>query len=182
MAGAFGLNTSSPSIRGAYNIIGKINAVNIKTDNSGKQKRFFLNKPLYFWVRLILGTIFVLASIDKIIHPAAFAKAVYNYQILPDIFINLTAIILPWVELILGIFLILGLWFPGAVLLANLLLVTFFAALLFNLARGLDVQCSCFTTSKEATSSLYMYLYVIRDGMFLSLGIYLLYHIFSKKT
>lgn len=55
--------------------------------------------------RLILGAIFVYASIDKILHPDAFAKAVYNYQILPHAFINPTAMVLPWLELILGIFL-----------------------------------------------------------------------------
>ena len=153
----------------------------IKTNNNGQQKRLYLNKPLYFWVRLILGIIFVLASIDKIIHPAAFAEAVNNYQILPDALINLTAIILPWLELILGIFLILGLWLPGAVLLANLLLVTFFAALVFNLARGLDIKCGCFITSQETTSNLCMCLYVIRDGIFLLLGLYLLSHIFLEK-
>jgi len=153
----------------------------IKTNNNGQHKRFLLNKPLYFWVRLILGIIFVLASIDKIIHPAAFAKAVNNYQILPDALINLTAIILPWLELILGIFLILGIWLPGAVLLANLLLVSFFGALVFNLARGLDVQCGCFITSQEAISNLCMCWYVIRDGVFLLLGLYLLFHIFLEK-
>ena len=164
-----------------YNIIGKINMTVIKTNNNGQQKRFFLNKPIYFWVRLILGIIFALASIDKIIHPAAFAKAVYNYQILPDTLINLTAIILPWLELILGIFLILGLWLPGAVLLSNILLVTFFGALVFNLVRGLDIQCGCFIISQETTSNLSMCWYVIRDGIFLLLGLYLLSHIFSGK-
>ncbi len=64
--------------------------------------------------RLLLGGIFVFASIDKILHPAAFADAVYNYQILPDSLINLTAVFLPWLELILGGCLIAGVWLPGA--------------------------------------------------------------------
>ena len=72
-----------------------------------KRGRFFA-----LMARLILGVIFIYASIDKIFHPAAFAEAVYNYQILPDALINLTAIVLPWLELILGAFLILGLWLP----------------------------------------------------------------------
>ena len=46
--------------------------------------------------RVILGAVFIYASIDKIRNPEAFAKAVYNYQILPDSLINLTAIALPW--------------------------------------------------------------------------------------
>jgi uncharacterized membrane protein YphA (DoxX/SURF4 family) len=131
--------------------------------------------------RLILGGVFIYASVDKIIHPAAFSEAVYNYQILPDVLINLTAIVLPWLELILGAFLILGLWLPGAALLSNLLLVTFFGALVFNLARGLDIDCGCFSTSQEGTSSLCMCFYVIRDGIFLLLGLYLFSRIFLGK-
>lgn len=133
-------------------------------------------------IRLILGGVFVYASVDKIIHPAAFAEAVYNYQILPDALINLTAIVLPWLELILGAFLILGLWLPGAALLCNLLLITFFGALVFNLARGLDIHCGCFSTSQEGTSNLCMCLYLIRDGIFLLLGFYLLWRIFLRKS
>ena len=130
--------------------------------------------------RMILGAVFIYASIGKIIHPADFAKAVYNYQILPDTLINLTAVTLPWLELILGIFLILGFWLPGAVLLSNLLLVTFFGALVFNLSRGLDIHCGCFSTSQQSPS-LCMCLYVIRDVIFFLLGLYLLSHIILQK-
>ena len=138
-------------------------------------------KSIFLTCRLILGGVFIYASVDKILHPAAFAEAVYNYKILPDALINLTAIILPWLELILGVFLILGLWLPGAALLSNLLLLTFFGALVFNLARGLDIHCGCFSTSQEATLNLCMCLYIIRDGIFLLLGFYLLLHIFFEK-
>lgn len=65
---------------------------------------------LSIFARLILGGVFVFASFDKILHPASFAEAVYRYQILPDGLINLTAIVLPWLELIVGGFLILGFW------------------------------------------------------------------------
>ena len=132
-------------------------------------------------VRLILGSVFIYASADKIIHPGAFAEAVNNYQIFPETLINLTAVILPWLELILGIFLILGLWLPGAVLLSNFLIATFFGSLVFNLARGLDIQCGCFNTSQEDTYSLCMCLYLIRDGIFLLLGLYLLFLTYLRK-
>ena len=131
------------------------------------------NKPAAFWARLLLGVIFIAASIDKIWHPGAFAEAVHNYQVLPDAVINLVAIVLPWVELVLGALLILGSWLPGAVLLANLLLVAFFAALLFNVARGLDVHCGCFTTSTEGVPATTWYL--IRDAGFLLVGGFLFY-------
>jgi uncharacterized membrane protein YphA (DoxX/SURF4 family) len=125
-------------------------------------------KSLSFWARLTLGTVFVLASLDKIAYPAAFARIIHNYQILPDPLINLTAIILPWLELIIGLCLICGLWLSGAVAIANLLLAAFFGALLFNIARGLDVECGCFTT--QLTGKPTMVWYLVRDGGFLLLG------------
>jgi hypothetical protein len=35
------------------------------------------------WARLVLGGIFIWAGADKILHLAAFAQAIYDYQILP---------------------------------------------------------------------------------------------------
>lgn len=134
-------------------------------------RRFVTRKPAVYWVRLSLGAVFAVASVDKILHPAAFAQAVYNYQVLPDAFINLTAIILPWLELLLGLLLIGGRWLPGAAILTNLLLLVFFGALVFNVSRGLDVHCGCFSTSSEGSPATAWYL--IRDAIFLALGCYL---------
>jgi uncharacterized membrane protein YphA (DoxX/SURF4 family) len=131
--------------------------------------------------RLILGAVFMYASIDKILHPAAFAEAVYNYQILPDYLINLTAIILPWLELVLGIVLVIGLFRGGSVLIVTGLLVVFLGAMIFNLARGLDIYCGCFSVSTEGANNAPMVWYVIRDGLFLLPAFYLLYHAFRGK-
>ena len=76
-------------------------------------------------VRWVLGGIFAFASIDKILHPQSFAELIYNYQILPGAWINLTALMLPWLELLLGLLLIFGKWLRPAVILTNLLLVAF---------------------------------------------------------
>ena len=73
----------------------------------------------------------------------------------------------------LGVLLILGVWLSGAVLLAKLLLISVLGALLFNIARGLDVHCGCFTTSTEGDPATTWYL--IRDSSFLILGGYLFY-------
>ena len=129
--------------------------------------------------RFILGGVFVYASFDKILHPAAFAEAVYNYQILPDKLINLTAIVLPCLELVLGIFLIINLWMPGTVVMSNLLLMMFIGALLFNMARGLNINCGCFSTT--AVESSMNVLTVLRDTSFLAISGYLLYAIFFYR-
>jgi len=137
--------------------------------------------PLGLIARLILGVIFIYASMDKIAHPAAFAKDIYNYQILPEILINLTALALPWLELILGIFLLVGLFREGSAWIATLLLVVFFGAMVFNLARGLDIHCGCFHTSAQGTDSAPMAWYVFRDGLFLIPAFYLFYRTFRGK-
>ncbi len=129
--------------------------------------------------RFILGGVFVYASFDKILHPAAFAEAVYNYQILPDGLINLTAIVLPCLELVLGIFLIINFWMLGTVVMSNLILMTFIGALLFNMARGLNINCGCFSTT--AVESSMNILTVLRDTSFLAVAVYLLYAIFFSK-
>ena len=130
--------------------------------------------------RLILAGIFIYASLDKIAHPAAFAKDVYNYQILPDALINLTALVLPWLELFLGLCLLAGIWLPGAVLTVNGLMVVFLAALVFNLARGLDINCGCFSTGSEAPAMSAGW-YLLRDAGFLAVGIFLFYAVFLTE-
>ena len=138
-----------------------------------------LRKILFPAARIILGGIFVYASVDKILHPAVFAEAVYNYQILPDSLVNLTAIFLPWLELILGACLIAGIWMPGAALIANMLLLAFTGALLFNLARGLDIHCGCFTADAGAEASNAWH--IIRDILFLGIGILVFYRTFISE-
>jgi len=103
---------------------------------SGQRTESNVMRMAHGAARLIMAGIFIYASIDKIAHPAAFAKDVYNYQILPDALVNLTALVLPWLELLLGLCLLAGVWMPGVVLWANGLLLVFLAALLFNMAGG----------------------------------------------
>jgi uncharacterized membrane protein YphA (DoxX/SURF4 family) len=104
------------------------------------------HKILFFGLRPGMGAVFLYASYDKLLHPRAFAEAIYNYQILPDAAVNLAALILPWLELLLGACLVAGVWLPGATVAGTGLLTIFMAALIFNLARGLDIHCGCFST------------------------------------
>ena len=134
---------------------------------------------LFKLVRIGFGVVFVAASIDKIIHPDAFAHAVHNYQLLPDVTINSVAIVLPWLELILGFLLMAGVWIPGGVLLSSGLMTIFFVVLVYNQVRGLDVACGCFSTAPAEKGS--GVLYIARDGLFLAMGIYLFVKVFMDK-
>lgn len=131
-------------------------------------------------LRIFLGCIFIYASWDKILHPAAFAEAIYNYQILPEALINVSALVLPWLEFFLGICMIMGIWLPGAVFMINLLLLVFFGALLYNFARGLNVQCGCFGSGGTIEEGGTMAWYAVRDLLFLSCGVTLLVFVYRR--
>lgn len=132
-------------------------------------------------LRIALGIIFVYASIDKILHPADFAQAVYNYQILPNALINLTALILPMLELIIGLCLISGIWQQGAIVIVNFLLIVFMASLIFNLARGLNIHCGCFTAKPGTIEGNEMVWSILRDIIFLAMGLVLFFDMVMKN-
>ncbi|MFN2352949.1 MAG: MauE/DoxX family redox-associated membrane protein [Desulfopila sp.] len=134
---------------------------------------------LFHSCRVFLGVVFVYASYDKILHPQAFALAVYNYQIVPDPFINLVALILPWLELLLGLCLLAGVWLPGATVVGSGLMLVFIGALFFNQIRGLDIHCGCFSTEvTEGSAGLGT---VLRDLGFFAVSLYLLVYVFLGK-
>lgn len=120
-------------------------------------------------LRLALAGILIAASADKMLHPQSFAAVVRDYRILPPALVNLTAIVLPWLELTLGVLLLAGRMRLGTLLLVNALLLTFLAALVTNYFRGIDVGCGCFSTTREASSP--MLWYIIRDGAFVALAL-----------
>lgn len=138
-----------------------------------------LRRALYVLARLMLGALFIAACIDKIAHPGEFANIVHNYRIVPDSLINIVAIVLPWMEGLLGFCIMADFLLPGAVALSNLLLISFFSALLYNLSRGLNVHCGCFST--HVTGEPETAWYVIRDSGFLLLGFFVLVEVFKGR-
>jgi len=137
---------------------------------------------LSYVIRWILGILFIYASIDKIRYPTEFVKIIYNYQIFPEIVINPIAIILPWLELFLGIFLISGILMRGAILLTNVLLLSFFLIILIDMIRGINVECGCFNLAENPSAKVSMLWYLIRDGILLTMAVYLIVSIFKKNN
>ena len=99
--------------------------------------------------RVILGVILIYASIDKIVNPAEFAKAIGNYNVLPFGLENLLGIVLPVLELLVGTCLVLGIMIDGAAIIAAGMMVVFIIALSQALFRGIDINCGCFKVTVE---------------------------------
>lgn len=118
--------------------------------------------------RVVLGLVFLAAAASKIVDPAALAKIIHNYRILPDGLINVAALLLPWGEAVVGACLVTGCAGRGAGLIASLLMVVFVAAMGYAYARGYDTQCGCFTTRADDAISPLSF---VRDGGLLLLAV-----------
>ena len=98
-------------------------------------------------VQIALGVIFVVAALPKIVDPPSFAHMIYNYHLVSGALINLMALVMPWIELLCGLALILGIWQGTARSIIGALLITFVLAIAINLARGNAIDCGCFDVS-----------------------------------
>ncbi len=96
--------------------------------------------------RLAVGGVFLYASWDKLLHPEAFAQAIFHYRLVPGPLLHPWAHLLPVLEAVTGAALVLGLLRRGAALLAGSLTVVFMVAVTAALVRGLDISCGCFHT------------------------------------
>jgi uncharacterized membrane protein YphA (DoxX/SURF4 family) len=143
-------------------------------------RSFFKNSWTELIARWILGITFIYASYHKIISPGDFAKIIYGYDLLPDVLINLIAIILPFVELFSGLALILGIYPVSAVLIVNGMLLTFIIALSINLVRGHEFDCGCFSFGKTGYSSSVPQV-LVRDIMYFFLGLQVFFYNRRRK-
>ena len=98
-------------------------------------------------VQIALGAIFIAAALPKITDPPSFAHMIYNYRILPAGLINLTALTMPWVEILAGLALVLGIWVRPARWLIAAMLIVFILAISLNLLRDNAIDCGCFDVS-----------------------------------
>jgi hypothetical protein len=102
------------------------------------------------WIcRIFIGAIFIYASLHKITGPCEFAATIHNYKIAPDFSVNLAAIVLPFIEMVFGVCLIIGILPRGASLGIVLILMFFIAALSVNLVRGIEFECGCFASKGD---------------------------------
>lgn len=113
-------------------------------------------------LRLVLGGVFIASAIAKIGNVQVshahgiqfshvpdvtqFAQDVANYHVPPRALNNLVAITLPWIELLAGGLLFIGIWKRASAVVITALMVVFLAAIGWALAHGYDIRCGCFGT------------------------------------
>ena len=104
---------------------------------------------------LVVGLFFIWAAWPKIMHPFAFAKSIWNYDLLAGPLINLAALYMPMLELLAGLSLVVLVFRrPGSVV-VSALLVLFIGAVSINMLRGHDFNCGC-TSDKVYLTEMYL--------------------------
>ncbi len=108
-------------------------------------KTLLSNDYLILALRIVLGFIFVIASIEKMADPAAFSTSIGNYKLISPTTALTVATYLPWIELLSGLAILFGIFSRGSSLLILIMLVVFTGGVVSAVLRGLDISCGCFT-------------------------------------
>jgi uncharacterized membrane protein YphA (DoxX/SURF4 family) len=111
----------------------------------GDRSRLF-NPYLLLAFRLVLAGVFLYAAFQKIGKPLAFADEIRMYGIL-DIgaLLYITAIVLPWVELLCGVSLLTGIFLRGTAFILLILNAVFLVAVSIRTAGVMSEEGLAFT-------------------------------------
>ena len=121
--------------------------------------------------RLALGGVFLVAGATKIPNPGALAASIRSYELpLPEWFVSLSAHALPYLEVMLGLYVLIGLFTRASAWATNALSLLFLLALAQGALRGLEIDCGCFGSSTDGGSNLL--LAAARDVGLLALGLH----------
>jgi len=141
-----------------------------------------------FVFRLAVGVTFIVSGAGKLPERAFFIEKVEEYDLLPDALAHFYGSVLPWIEIVIGALLIIGLLSRFAAVLAMLSSLSFIVANSVVLYRGLNLECGCFGQAAvlqtrdaliiDCVMLIVAFLILIHKGEFLSLDSLL----FRKKT
>jgi putative oxidoreductase len=133
--------------------------------------------PWHRWVklgraftRIALGALFIFAGAAKAYDPGVFANEIQRYNLISWITAALMAVYLPWLEIMVGVLLILRWFEQGALLLIACLLLVFTFALASATFRGLSIDCGCFGKTFAETGTIFP---LVRNILLLALVAFL---------
>lgn len=139
-------------------------------------------------IRLALAAVFFLACRDKLLHPRAFRSFVLRYEVpgfdlttLGGLPTALATLLVPMLELVLGVLLVSGLALQGTLLLTALLYAGFLGLLIQAKLRGLDVaSCGCFSVHEGQGPALLesVVVHIVLDSLLLALALWVYWHSF----
>jgi len=125
-----------------------------------------------------LGAVFLYAAWLKLRDSwALFAMTIDSYKVLPTWAVELTARVLPWGELCLGVLLIAGVWRRISTTIASLLLTAFLGLMVRALLKGMQIDCGCFGPGEKIS-----WLTLVRDSGLLAAAVFLTVMAFVRRS
>jgi uncharacterized membrane protein YphA (DoxX/SURF4 family) len=119
-------------------------------------------------LRIVIGAIFIVAGVSKLGHADVFAAQIAGFRLLPEIVIAPMATVLPFLEILLGGYLILGLFTRTAAWVAVAFFAAFDGAIASAVVRGMSVSCGCFGPNDKTVTT---WAEVARDFVFVVLAV-----------
>ncbi|HEX2858070.1 MAG TPA: MauE/DoxX family redox-associated membrane protein [Propionibacteriaceae bacterium] len=124
--------------------------------------------------RLVLGGVWLWAGLAKLPHPEASVSAVRAYQLLPTGMAQTVGHVLPWLEVVVGACLVLGLLVRVTAVVSGLLLIAFLVGIISVWSRGIEIDCGCFGNGGPNPNASSAYPWEIaRDVGLLALSLFL---------
>jgi putative oxidoreductase len=102
--------------------------------------------------RWLLGALLIWAGAAKVGHPEALASAIAGFRLLPAWLVAPVAVILPYFELLLGLYLVAGLFTRLAGWVATAQFVLYAGAIASAVLRGIPANCGCFGPGDAAVA------------------------------
>lgn len=124
--------------------------------------------------RLLCAAVWLWAGLIKLPDLNASVTAVRGYQVLPENLVEPVGLVLPLIEVLIGVFLLVGLWVRPAALVSAVLFVGFIIGLVSVWARGIEIDCGCFGGGgAEAGASTGYPWEIARDVLLLAASVWL---------
>ena len=123
-------------------------------------------------VRVALGVLFISSGVGKLQHFADFEQTALNYQVLPEVLTTMYAQMLPWVAILAGAYLMIGLFTQFAAVLVFLMMLSFIIAIVAVLIRGDEMDCGCFVGGRTEPVTPQK---LVEDVFLLLLSVYLFF-------
>ena len=125
--------------------------------------------------RLGLAAVFLVSGVLKAIDPDGTYVAVRAYDVLPKAGVAVVAVVLPWLEIALGLLLLAGIATRAVAVASAGLLLLFVAGVTQAWARGLSIDCGCFGGGGAVEPGQTAYgLELLRDAGFLLMAAWLI--------
>ena len=117
------------------------------------------NIPVVLIFRFILAAVFLVSSAGKLVDIERYSvDAVYNFGILPMVLARPFGLVMPFIELLVGLGLLFGVLTRLSALGSGLMSLAFFVAKAFVLAQGRSIECGCFGAIVDTLASVTIFM------------------------